>query len=433
MPTATPTRADELVDVLAETGPQLDDKAKAAIAAYVQNSIDDGFSVKLDERLQAERANWAREQLAQDGARPNVGAAKAKGHNPKASGAVLDGKFESAGDLLCTLYNARRGDAKAGAKLGELRNAFSSTVPSEGGFLVPEEFRAEMLRIALEGSLVRSRARTIPMAVPRIKFPMIDSTSNATNVYGGVTGYWSEEGGTITNSSATFGTVTLDAQKLVAGASIPNELLSDSAISVSAFIDQVFPEALRWFEDIAFIRGTGVGEPLGFLNAGNTAQVSVAKESGQAADTIVWENLVKMYSRMLPTSLGSAVWFAHIDTLPELATMALSVGTGGAPVWHTNGAQGFPMSILGRPVIFTEKLETLGDAGDIVFADLSYYLIGDRQQMTAMTSEHVNFTTDTTAYRLIERVDGRPWLKTAITPHKGTNTLSPFVKLAARA
>jgi HK97 family phage major capsid protein len=84
-------------------------------------------------------------------------------------------------------------------------------------------------------------------------------------------------------------------------------------------------------------------------------------------------------------------------------------------------------------VIFTEKMETLGDAGDIAFVDLSYYLIGDRQQMSAMTSEHFKFSTDTTAYRIIQRVDGRPWLKSAITPHKGSNTLSPFVKLAARA
>ena len=80
-----------------------------------------------------------------------------------------------------------------------------------------------------------------------------------------------------------------------------------------------------------------------------------------------------MYARMLPTSLRNAVWIASIDTFPELATMALSVGTGGGPVWignmagGTGGADTPPMSILGRPVIFTEKTPALGTTGDLSF------------------------------------------------------------------
>ena len=167
-----------------------------------------------------------------------------------------------------------------------------------------------------------------------------------------------------------------------------------------------------------------------FLNA--AAMVSVAKESGQAADTIVWENIVKMYARMLPGSLGRAVWIANNDTFPELATMALSVGTGGSAIWLNNGAVGPPMTILGRPVIFTEKASTVGDAGDITFVDFGYYLIGDRQAMSASSSAHFKFQNDLTAYRIIERVDGRPWLQSAITPVKGSNDLSPFVQIAER-
>jgi HK97 family phage major capsid protein len=196
-------------------------------------------------------------------------------------------------------------------------------------------------------------------------------------------------------------------------------------------INEIFPEAIAWFEDIAFIGGSGVGEPLGFLNS--PAMVSVTKESGQAADTIVWENLVKMYSRMLPSSLSNAVWIANLDTFPELATMSLSVGTGGSAIWLTDGVSGPPMRILGRPVLFTEKMPTLGDAGDIVLADMSHYLIGDRQAIQADTSPHYRFQTDMTSMRFIERVDGRPWLQSAITPQTGSNTLSPFVQLAARA
>jgi HK97 family phage major capsid protein len=268
----------------------------------------------------------------------------------------------------------------------------------------------------------------------RVPFPAIDSTSNVSSVYGGIVGYWTEEAAALTVSQASFGRLVLEAKKLTAYTEVPNELISDSLISFQAFLDQIFPEALGFYEDIAFLKGSGVGEPLGCLTTTNTAVIAVAKESGQGAATIVWENIVKMFARMLPSSLGRAVWVASIDTFPELATMALSVGTGGSAIWLNNGAQGPPMTILGRPVLFTEKAPgVLGSQGDISFVDFGFYLIGDRQVMSAMSSPHYKFGNDQTAYRIIERADGQPWLKSAITPQNNGPTLSPFVQLAVRA
>ena len=184
--------------------------------------------------------------------------------------------------------------------------------------------------------------------------------------------------------------------------------------------------------------GNGVGQPLGALHAANPAMITVAKETGQSADTIVWENIVAMWARMLPASMRRAVWVANIDTFPELATMALAVGVGGSAVWiggpsGSPGADAPPMSLLGRPVLFTEKAATLGDAGDLSFIDFGHYLIGDRQMMTVVSSEHYKFQNDMTAFRCISRVDGRPGLLSAITPRRGTATLSPFVRLGERA
>ncbi|MGV1006825.1 MAG: phage major capsid protein, partial [Candidatus Nanopelagicales bacterium] len=210
-----------------------------------------------------------------------------------------------------------------------------------------------------------------------------------------------------------------------------NELIADSIGSFEAFISGVLPEAMAFYEDDGFINGSGVGEPLGIRQSG--AMLSVTKEADQAADTIVWENIVKMYSRMLPSSHSRAVWIASIDTFPELATMALNVGTGGSAVWLNNGVEGPAATILGRPVIFTEKSPVLGDAGDIMFVDPSYYLIGDRQVMSAMSSPHFLFSSDKTAFRIISRVDGRPWLNSAVTPKNGGASLSPFVQIEARA
>jgi HK97 family phage major capsid protein len=320
------------------------------------------------------------------------------------------------------------------SKMLEIQNSYGSEVPADGGFLIPETLRSGILEVALESAVVRPRAQVIPMDSLRVPIPAIDVTSNVSSIFGGVVCYWTEEAAALVESQASFMRVILDAKKLTGYASVPNELLAD-APAFSAFFDSTFPRAIAWFEDIGFITGTGVGEPLGFVNC--PASVQVATESGQATKTIVWENIVKMYARMLPTALMSAVWVASIDTFPELATMALSVGTGGGPVWMGNytspGANTPPVTILGRPVFFTEKTPALGTTGDISFVDLSYYLIGDRQMMQTASSEHFLFQNDKTAFRVIERVDGRPWLQSAITPHNNsTNTLTAFVQLASR-
>lgn len=356
-------------------------------------------------------------------------------YNKKAPGAALDKKFGDWASYMAATWVGHHDQESMTARgdIKKLQNAFGSTVPADGGFLIPEVLRSELLRVALETAVVRNRARVVPMESLTVPYPMLDVTSNASSVYGGIVGYWTEEGGALTDSSPKFGRIELIAKKLTLYSEIPNELFLDSVISLQQFLSESFPEALAWFEDVAFTTGNGVGQPLGFLNA--DAAVVVAAEAGQPVTTIVWENIVNMYSRMLPSSMNRAVWVANIDTFPQLATMALSVGTGGSAVWigESAGQNTPPVQILGRPVLFTEKVNSLGTSGDINLVDFGYYLIGDRQAMQSSTSTEFKFGNDKTAFRVIERVDGQPWIKSAITPKSGSaNTLSPFVRLATR-
>lgn len=350
--------------------------------------------------------------------------------NSAALGAKIDNEFDSAAEYFQTIWHNTERTPENMAKLNRIRNAFGSGAGADGGFLVPETLRSELLEISLEDSVVRPNATVIPMSSPRVAVPSVDSTSNVSSVHGGITTYWKQESAALTSSSATFARTELQANKLTAYTEVPNELLADG-VAFEAFLQRSFPSALTFAEDDAFMNGSGAGEPEGYLNA--DAGVTVTKESGQVADTIVWENIVKMYARMLPGSLNRAVWVVPPNAFPELATMALSVGTGGSAIWLNNGVQGPPMTILGRPVIVSEKAPTLGDAGDVTFVDMSYYLIGDRQQMTATSSPHFKFQTDETAFKIVSRLDGRLWLNSAITPKNNGDTLSPVVKLGARA
>lgn len=355
-------------------------------------------------------------------------------YEPETQGAALDGVFGRMGNYLQNaaaltdsywLSQNLKGVSEARLKvLGESQG-------DAGGFLVPEEFRVQLLSLALEAAIVRPRAFVIPMTTLKVRIPAIRDTSHATTVFGGMQFFWTPESGAFTSSEPTFSSVALEAKKLTGLTRVGNELIKDSAIAIESLLTRLMGQGINFFEDDAFINGVGSGQPLGILNA--DALVSVAKETGQAATTIVWENLIKMYARMLPSSLGNAVWICNNDVFPQLATLALNVGTGGSAIWINNGVGSPPTSILGRPVLFTEKAQTLGTAGDIYFTDLSYYLIGDRQNMEIASSLHTRFTTDETEFRIIERVDGRPWIETALTPRNSTNTLTPFVALATRS
>lgn len=447
-----PKNADELAEVMGDPGrlaPLLAsrDSLHAFINSYAKQQQGDGTELQrmVAEESQRVLADMLRENgVTGDGikrlnldpqTRPVnmlTSHKQATAHNPKAPGAQLDGEFASAGEFIHAAWHLNN-NAELQQKMATLRNAYSSVVPADGGFLVPETLRSQLLQIALEMAVVRSRATVVPMESARVPFPMIDSTTNSGSVYGGMIAYWGEESAALTDANPKFGRAVLDAKKLTGLSVVPNELLQDSIVSFAALVETLWPQALAFFEDAAFMSGTGVGEPLGFLGAGNSAGVAITKETGQAADTIVLENIIKMYSRMLPSSLSRAVWICSPEAIPELFTMALSVGTGGGPVMLTNVAGPAPVTIFGRPLIITEKAERLGDRGDLAFVDLSYYLVGDRQTMTASSSTDWKFGNDQTAFRIIQRVDGRPWLQSAITPENGGPSLSPFVEIEARA
>jgi HK97 family phage major capsid protein len=235
--------------------------------------------------------------------------------------------------------------------------------------------------------------------------------------------YWVGESATITPTSATFGSVRLEANKLVGGARVPNELWGDGP-ALRTWLEANAPRGLAFYEDNAFINGNGVGQPLGFLNSPALVQYDRA-----TTDVYALADIVGMYARMLPSSLGNAVWLVNQTALAQL--FALNTGTGGYPLGVVNIADRPVFTLLGRPLIVSEKIPALANSAgnELVFADLSYYLVGDRQAISLDYSEHSRFMNDETELRLIERVDGRPWIQSAVTPLHG-DSLSPFVGIS---
>ncbi len=329
--------------------------------------------------------------------------------------------------------------ASAAKRLNEVKAAAtgaSEGIPSDGGFLVQPDFAGMLDQGTINTGLLSSRCFRVPISgtANGIKANLMNETNRANGSrYGGIQVYWAAEAGTVTKSKPTFRQLELSLKKLFGLFYATEELLNDAS-ALTAMVNKWFPMEFGFKVDDAIVNGTGAGMPLGILNSG--CLVSVAKETNQKADTILYENIVKMYARLLDSSDANAVWLVNRDILPQVLTMSLSVGTGGIPVYMpATGAADRPYStLLGKPMIFTEQNATLGDKGDIILADLNEYMLIDKGGVQAASSMHVQFIYDEMTFRWTYRIDGQPIRSAPLTPYKGTaNTRSPFVTLDERA
>ena len=178
-------------------------------------------------------------------------------------------------------------------------------------------------------------------------------------------------------------------------------------------------------EEYAFLNGTGAGQPLGVITAINTPTIAVNRA---AANAVSYADFANMMERFLPS--GRGVW--HISQSLMSDVIQLSGPTGNASyVWATNAADGIPGTLLGLPVIWTEKVPRVGTTGDVVLADWRYYLLGDRQATTIESTKFDRWAYDETSWRVVHRVDGQPWMSAPLTYQDGTTSVSPFVVLSS--
>ncbi len=343
--------------------------------------------------------------------------------------------FGSLGEQLMCVRNAAVTHNVDKRLLEARATGMSEGVPSDGGFLVQTDFSTQLLEKVHEtGKLVdRCERVTISSEANSTKIPGIDETSRANGSRsGGVRGYWLNEGGTKTASAPKFRQIELTLKKLIGLCYCTDEMLADISV-MESLLPRLFASEFGFKVDDALINGTGAGQPLGLLNA--TALVSVAKETGQAAKTIVAENIEKMYARMDAGSVGNAAWYINQDCWPQLFQLHHAVGTGGIPMFvPAGGLSDAPFgTLLGRPIVPLEQCQTLGTKGDIYFADMSQYIIAEKGGIDAASSIHVSFTTDETAFRFVMRIDGQPIWQSALTPYKSSDTISPYVALAVRS
>ncbi len=346
--------------------------------------------------------------------------------------------FRNIGDFAISVRNAVLNPSSIDSRL---TNAAASTygaeaVGADGGFAVPPEWRSEIMKMvdAEDGLLGMTDVQTI--GSNSITYPVDESPAWASS--GGIRAYWDGEAATMTQSKPALKDLTVKTHRLTALVPITEELQQDAA-AMSGYIIGKAGEVIAFKLNDAILNGTGVGQPLGIMNA--PCKVTVTKETSQTAATVHGRNVLKMMARMPASSFKRSAWLVNQDVLPQLGGLAMDVtkadGTAaGAGILYMQ-PQGLANqsafgSILGRPVIVTEACQTVGTEGDIILADLSKYLSVVKGGLKTDYSIHLWFDQAINAYRFILRMNGQPWLQSAISRKNGSNTLSHFVTLQTR-
>jgi HK97 family phage major capsid protein len=371
----------------------------------------------------------AKEKLEATLGKADASKGRKTGNTPKAKIEVTPSKkekmggFNNFGEFLSSVRNAARGDMDS-----RFKNTMFERQGEDGGFLVPEEMMTDITKKIQGDEALLPRTRQITVSGNSLSLP----TDETQPFSGGIQSYWTEEGAAITASDHKFGKARWQLNKLAALVKVTDELLEDSA-ALESYIRVEAPQSLTYQINKAILVGDGVGKPTGLLNSG--FKVTVAKESGQAADTVLAENVIKMYTRMIPSSRPRAVWYINAEVEPQLRL--LKDGDGNY-IYLAPGSQlnQNPYGLLmGRPVVpMLGGMPQLGDEGDIVFADLNYYYTilktGGVQQAI---SSHLYFDQAIQAYRFIFRIDGSCPFKSPVQVENGNYEMSGFVTLADRA
>jgi HK97 family phage major capsid protein len=301
---------------------------------------------------------------------------------------------------------------------------------SDGGFLVPEQYAQGIVTRAFDGGAILSRVNRIPVSGNQYHMNLVDETSRATGSrWGGIRGFWMGENDSPTASKPKIRRATLDVTKKLGVLAYVSEEQLEDAPATDAMLTQAFTEEVTFLTEQAIWEGTGAGQPLGITNS--SALVTVAAEGAQTADTFNAQNAVKMNARLWSRSQANAAWFIQQQLLAQLPLMTIGQQPVYLPPTGLAGASPFG-TLLGKPVFVVEYASAIGDVGDVVLADFSQYALGDKARSAIARSMHVRFVQGEEAFRLVYRVDGLPMWNAALTPFKSSDTVSPFVTLAAR-
>lgn len=246
----------------------------------------------------------------------------------------------------------RTGKVNADLERGPL-NAQSEGVPSEGGYLVPDEFRQKLVeRLKAFGGIGGIAERYTTGTGAPVEWPTIDDTAN--------TGEIVQEGNTFSaGADVTFGTNALGSYSYVAGGGsstplrVSRELLQDTAFDIQGLLTRLLGTRIARIQAVHWATGSGVQQPLGLFTGRTPVQ--------NAANTgITYEDMVSAIHSVDPEYRGNARWVMNDLTLAAVEKIKDGSGSYVFRGRDANMALGLNEStLLGYPLTVDQAVATV--------------------------------------------------------------------------
>jgi len=290
----------------------------------------------------------------------------------------------------------------------EERKALGLDVGSEGGFLVPEEFIAEVDRKLVKRAVIRPNARV---------FTGVGKKGSMPRETGSVTIVWEGElVSTAETGNPSFGKHLWNLNKMKVLTKLGQELIDNAAIDIVDLLADMIAEQVSVTEDNVFMTGSGINRPTGLRSlAGVTALA-------QAGANLVYNDLVGVKHTLAVQYRNNASWLWHNDIIALVAKMVDGAGRlifldlsimGGQGTMQTIPAQTVGFA-LGHPVLEQNDIPTnLGggtNESEGWFGDLkrAYFIYdGGTMEMSSTTEGWGTFEEDAVGVKGLKFVDGK--------------------------
>ena len=281
--------------------------------------------------------------------------------------------------------------------------AMEEGTDAEGGYLVPEDWRDELIHDpGVPGSVIRPSSR------------VIQTTRDAGNLPTFGTATWAgiaEEGAyTGAESTPTIGQVAFTIWKSGGLVRVSSELLEDEAHNLPSMLTQVFNEAAGRYEDEQAIAGDGTSEPEGLRTA------SITDVTMASATAVVAADVNKLFWNLPAQFRGNGTFFSTSSFMQQLT----NIGSTAAGQTFGEDLTAAPDDrFRGRP---TALFDGTGwdDAAAIAaneevgaFGDFSNYYMIDRVGISVRRNDSLYMGTDQVGFFARKRGDGRVALTNA--------------------
>ena len=320
------------------------------------------------------------------------------------------GKFAKTIMFMKALVNGETQILRAMHEDVRKTKSLSEGTTTAGGFLVPEEFLAEIQRLEPLYGVMRRECRIIPMKFDTLNIPAAGTTRQSAN--------WTNEASQILQTDPNFRQLTLTINKLASIPSVSNELLDDANVDTIQYLAMIIAEEFGKQEDVQGF--TGTGSPfVGALEATGVPTTPLA--SGTAMTMLSYPDVIKASRNIYDNVLDGSKYYFHRSMIGHLQSL---ITTAGAPIFvpGSNQIAGFPLvSVEALPGTANASAAT-GTFDFAVFGNIRRGIaMGERGSMTVAISEHATvgsnnlFEKDMRALRVIERVAMGVLLPSAFT------------------